>query len=167
MPIDIESDAWSNAERYDPLRTAITELLSDNREQAFSIREIEEHLLDNHSDLFPDQLTGDKAVGEAKAARQSIIATVLEDRFWHLQVSFRYVSGGDDHDSGLYFTWDGSGISPVAELDEVSTPENDNSLSILSSRFKQIEEDIDEDMADLEERIDFIEFRIHEELGAY
>ncbi len=130
-------------------------------------KEIEEHLLEDHPYLFPNQLVGNDALEGAKAARQSIIANILEYRYWRSEVSFRHISGGGESDAGLYFTWDGVGINPVAELDEVSDPNPDSPFGTLSSRFRQIESDLDKDVSELEERLSHVEYRLREGLDTY
>lgn len=167
MPIDVNSDQWKNAGTFDPIGVKITSLLSDNKEQAFSIREIEEYLLEEHQQVFPESLVGDDAIDGAKVARQSIVTNILEDRYWRSQVTFRYISKEDDAEAGLYFTWEGIGINPIAEVDDVKDPDPDSSFGTLSGRFRQIEQDVDEEVSELEERISFLEFRIREELGVY
>lgn len=167
MPVDTESEEWKNAGSDDPITVEITSLLSNNRDQAFSIKEIEEHLLEEHQHLFPNELVGDHAVDGAKAGRQSIIANILEYRYWRSEVTFRYVSGDDEGDAGLYFTWDGPGINPIAELDEVSDPNPESPFGTLSSRFRQIESDLNEEVSELEERLSYVEYQLREEFDAY
>jgi hypothetical protein len=167
MPIDTDSEVWKSADTYDPITVEINSFLSNNKDQAFSIREIEEHLLGEHQHLFPNQLVGDDALEGAKAARQSIIANILEYRYWRSEVTFQYISGDRDSAVGLYFTWDGVGISPIAELDEVSDPNPDSPFGTLSSRFRQIESDLDEEVSELEERLSHVEYRLREELDTY
>ena len=167
MPIDVNSDEWKNAGRNDPLWVEIESLLLDNKEQAFSIKEIEEYLFEEYEHLFPDDLVGDCAISGAKAARQSIVASILEYRFWRSEVGFRYVSEGNGTEAGLYFTHDGTGINPIAEVDEVTDPNPDSPFMTLSSRFRQIEKDMNEEVSDLEERIGHLEHRLREELGSY
>ena len=87
--------------------------------------------------------------------------------YWRSEVTFRRVSPEGKADAGLYFTSDGTGIAPVAEIDEVSDPDPDSPFGTLSGRFREVEDEIDEEMSDLEERIDWLEFRVREELGAY
>lgn len=167
MPIDVNSDEWKNAGSYDPIEVEIDSLLSNNKEQAFSIKEIEEYLLENHQHLFPDGLVGEDAVEGAKAARQSIIANILENKYWHLEVSFKYISEEADPEAGLYFTWDGVGISPIAEVEEVNDPNPESPFGTLSSRFRQIEDDLDKEVSELEDRIAGIEYRLRQELDSY
>jgi hypothetical protein len=167
MPIDLDSDVWKDASTYDPLKTEIHSLFGDHQEQALSIAEIESHLHENHAHLFPADLVGEDTVDGAKAARQSIIATQLEQMFWRSEVTFRRVSPEGEADAGLYFTSDGTGIAPIAEIDEVSDPDPDSPFGTLSGRFREVEDEIDEEVSDLEERIDWLEFRVREELGAY
>lgn len=167
MPIDVSSDEWKNAGRNDPIWVEINSLLSDNKEQAFSIKEIENYLLEEHKDLFPDDLAGDDTVDGAKAARQAIVANILEYRYWRSEVSFRYVSAGNGTEAGLYFTYDGTGINPIAEIDDVTDPNPDSPFMTLSGRFRQIEKDMNEEISDLEGRIDNLEYRLREELGSY
>lgn len=167
MPVDTDSEEWKHAGRYDPITVEINSLLSNNEDQAFSIKEIEEHLLEDHQHLFPNQLVGDDALEGAKAARQSIIANILEYRYWRSEVAFQYISGDRDSDAGLYFTWDGPGLNPIAELDEVSDPNPDSPFGTLSSRFQQIESDLDEEVSELEERLSHMEYRLREELDTY
>lgn len=167
MPIGLDSDAWKNAERYDPLGVQIDSLLLNNKEQAFSIREIEEYLVEEYPHLFPGSLVGDDAIEGAKAARQSIIANILEKIYWRAEVAFRYVPEEDDVEAGLYFTSDGPGINPIAEIDEVKNPDSDSPFGKLSNRFREIEKDVDDDVSELEERINYLEYRLREELGSY
>ncbi|WP_089818324.1 hypothetical protein [Halomicrobium zhouii] len=166
MPIDLNSDMWKNARSYDVIGTEITSLLTDHREQAFSVKEIEEHLYNEHQHLFPDDLVGDDPIDGAKAARQSIVSNILEYRYWRSEVTFQYVSE-DDVNPGLYYTWKGVGISPIAEIDDVTDPNPDSPFGVLSSRFRQIEKDVDDDVSDLEERISHLEYRFREEIGSY
>lgn len=163
----MDSDAWENAGRYDPIEVEIDSLLSDYKNQAFSINEIEEHLHGEHQHLFPDQIVGGKVVDGAKAARQAIVATILEKKYWHSEVKFRYVSEAENAEPGLYFTWNGPGINPIAEVDDVSDPDPESPWMTLSGRFQQIEKDVEGEMSDLEDRVDWLEFRVHEELGQY
>ncbi|MDS0280356.1 hypothetical protein NDI85_21455 [Halomicroarcula sp. S1AR25-4] len=167
MPIDLDSDVWNDATTYDPVRTEINSLLWDHQEQALSIGEIESHLHENHAHLFPVDLVGENAVDGAKAARQSIIATLLERMYWRSEITFRRVSPEDEAETGLYFTSDGTGIAPIAEIDEVRDPDSDSRGGKLSRRFREVEDEIDDEVSDLEERVDWLEFRIREELGAY
>ncbi|EMA31505.1 MULTISPECIES: hypothetical protein [Haloarcula] len=167
MPIDLDSDAWKDATTYDPLETEINSLFRDHQDQALSITEIESHLHENHAHLFPADLVGKDAVDGAKAARQSIVATLLERMYWRSKVTFRRVSPEDEADAGLYFTSDGTGIFPIAEIDEVKDPDPDSPFGTLSGRFREVEDEINEEVSDLEERVDWLEFRVREELGAY
>ncbi|MDQ2074722.1 hypothetical protein RBH20_19520 [Haloarcula sp. H-GB4] len=77
------------------------------------------------------------------------------------------MSPEDEADAGLYFPSDGTGISPTAEIDGVKDPDPDSSFGTLSGRFREIEDEIDEGVSDLEERVDLLEFRVREELGAH
>lgn len=167
MPIDLDSDVWNDASTYDPLTTEIHSLFRDHQDQALSIREIESHLHENHAHLFPADLVGENVTGGARAARQSIIALLLERMYWRSEVTFRRVSPEDEAEAGIYFTSDGTGIAPVAEIDEVEDPDPDSPYGTLSGRFREIEHEIDEEVSDLEERIEWLEFRVREELGAY
>lgn len=167
MPIDLNSEEWENANSDDSLRVKIEELLWRNQNKAYSVREIEEHLLENNLHLFPADLVGDNAVEGARAARQSIIANLLDNRYWHGEVSFQSISEGSDIEPGLYFTSDGPGISPIAEIDEVKDADPDSDWGKLSKRFRQIEGDADEEISELKERISYLEFRVREDLGAY
>ncbi|QIO25568.1 hypothetical protein [Haloarcula sp. JP-L23] len=165
MPVDIDSDEWNSATSYDPLKTEILSLLWDNQEQAFSVTEIESHLHEEHPYLFPADIVGEDAVDVSKAARQSVIATMLDQMYWRSEVTFQHVSPDDGTEAELYFTSDGIGIAPVAEINEVKNPNPDSTRGKLSSRFRDIEKNIDEEVGDLEERIEWLEFRIREELG--
>ena len=167
MPVDLDSDAWKSAEGYDPLGVQIDSLLLNNKEQAFSIKEIDEYLVEEYPHLFPSELVGDNVIDGAKAARQSIIANLLEEDYWRVKVTFRYVSGEGDVEPGFYFTTDGPSINPIAEIDEVKNPDPDSSFGKLSNRFRQIEEDVDDEVSELEERINYLEYRLREELGSY
>jgi len=167
MPVDTDSEEWKSADTYDPITVEINSLLTDNRGQAFSIEEIEEHLVAEHQHLFPDQLVGDDAIDGAKAGRQSIVANILEYRYWRSEVSFRYVPNKTDTDAGLYFTWDGIGINPIAEVDEVEDPNPESPFGTLRGRFRQIENDLDEKTSELEDRLAHIEYQLREELGNY
>jgi len=167
MPIDVNSEEWKNAGRYDPIWVEVNSFLSNNEHQAFSIEEIEEYLLEDHPHLFPASLIGDNTVDGAKAARQSIVTNILKYRYWRSEVSFRNIPEEADAKTGLYFTWDGVGINPIAEVDGVKDPNPDSPFRTLSSRFRQIEQDVDEDVSDLEDRISHLESRVCEELGSY
>jgi hypothetical protein len=167
MPIDLNSDAWNDASTYDPLKTEIHSLFREHQEQAFSIAEIESHLHENYAHLFPADLVGKEAVDGASAARQSIIAILLERMYWRSEVTSRHVAPEDESEAGLYFTSDGIGIAPIAEIDDVSDPDSDSRGGKLSRRFREVEDEIDEEVSELEERIDWLEFRVREELGAY
>lgn len=167
MPVDTDSQEWKSGGRDDPISVEISSLLSNNKEKAFSIQEIEEYLFDEYLHLFPNQLAGEGAIDGAKAARQSIIANILERRYWQARVSFQYIAGDGDADPGIYYTDDGVGINPIAELDELSDPNPDSPYGTLSSRFRQIEKDVDEEVSELEERISRMEYQIREELGMY
>ena len=50
---------------------------------------------------------------------------------------------------------------------EVRDPDSDSRGGKLTRRFREVEDEIDEEVSDLEERIDWLEFRVREELGAY
>jgi len=167
MPIDVNSEKWKNGKTYDPIRVEIENLLFNNREQAFSITEIEEYILENHQQLFPHHLIGDDAVDGAKAARQAILATVLDDEFWHSRVAFRHISDDSEAEVGLYFTWEGNGINPIAEVDEVKDPDPESPLMTLETRFRHIEGDIEDEVAELHERISNLEYRLRDELDFY
>ncbi|WP_152419109.1 hypothetical protein [Natrinema gari] len=156
-----------NAELNDPVVAEINNLFRNNKEKAFNICEIEEHLLEEHSDVFPADLTGTDAIEGAKAARQSIVADRLFDRYWNSEYTYRYVSSADDADAGLYFTRDGPRISPVAEIDQVTDPDPDSVYGVLEGRFKEIENNVDDEVSNLEDRISRLEYRIQEELGMY
>ena len=164
MPIESESDDWTQAKSDDPLRAKIMDLLMKNKEFAYSVEEIEQHLLEEHHHLFPARLAGTDAVEGAKAARQSIITRILEDRFWHAHIRLCYVTEEQSADTGLYATWEGIGFSPIAELDEVTDPDPDSKRGLLEGRFKEIEENADEEISELEERISYIEYRLREDL---
>lgn len=167
MPIETDSAAWEEAESHDPLEVEITQLLSNNADQAYSIAEIEAYLLDEYAHLFPDRLAGDDAVVGAQAARQSIIMAILQRRYWNSVVRFKYVTESDTAEPGVYCRWDGPGIQPIAEIDEVNDPDPDSPRLTLESRFRSIEEELDEEIEELDDRVDWLEFRVREELGAY
>lgn len=163
MPIDVESDVWKQASSRDPIRVHIENLLRNNPDKAFSTKEIEEHLLEEHEEVFPQSLTQREDAESAKAARRALVANILLDQDWHSQVAFQYVSGEADVESGLYFTDDGTGFYPVAELDEMKDVDPDSTRGKLSSRFRKIDDETD----DLEDQIDRLEYRIREEHGRY
>lgn len=165
MPIDIESKKWESADHFDPIKVKIEDLFLNNRDKAFSIKEIEEQILNNHERVFPDDLVGNDAIDGAKAARQSIIASILSRKYWRYEVEFRYYPGDDETEPGLYFKSDGVGVNPVVELEEAVGYDSDTA-SLSSSLANQFEE-MDEDVSELEDRIDYLEFRLQEELGAY
>jgi hypothetical protein len=167
MPIDTESKEWQNAGADDPLEVKINEILTEDSSKAYSVSEIEELLVEDHPHLFPDNLAGETSVDGAKATRQGIIATILENKYWHSEVSFKFITDDQNADSGLYYTWEGTGFSPIAELDEVKDVDPDSPWGILSSRFKQIEEDFEDDVDDLEDRIAHLEHRIRQEHGRF
>jgi hypothetical protein len=169
MPLNVESDRWENANRFDPIKVKIDDLLRNNDDKAFSIKEIEEHLLDNHERVFPDDLTGETSEAGAKAARQSIVASILSRKYWKYEVEFRYYAGDDETDPGLYFKADGVGVSPIVELEEAVGYDSDSGSlsSSLANRFKEVEGEIDDEVSELEDRVEYLEFRIQEELGAY
>jgi hypothetical protein len=162
MPIDIDSEEWKNAESRDPLLVPIRELIYSNRDQAFSIREIEERLSEEHPELFPAGMVD--AGASAKTARQSIVANILFNRYWHLEVKFRYVPEGQGPEPGLYFTHDGNGVSPVAEIDHVRDSDSDSATMTLVNRFRDIENSIDEEVSELEGRLNNLEYRVRQEL---
>jgi hypothetical protein len=162
MPIDVESDAWQNAVTEDPIEAKVAGLLSKNQDKAYSIAELDDYLCEECPHVFPADLTENEDVDAAEVARQAMIANILEDLYWHEEVTFRTVTG-DDAEPGLYYTWRGVGINPIAELDEVSDPNPDSPFGTLSSRFRQIDDDVDE----LERRLNQIERRVQDELGRY
>lgn len=162
MPIDIDSDTWKNVQGRDPLSVHMNDLLRNNEDKAFSIKEIDEYLLEEHHQLFPADLVGDDAVEGATAARQSIIAAILDDWYWRTDVSFEYVPGDDETDAGLYFTWDGAGISPVFEVEDVKDVNPDSPYGKLESRFRGIESDVDDEISELKDRIANAEYRLRE-----
>jgi hypothetical protein len=164
MPIDTDSEEWENAKTRDPLLVEIRSLLSGGENQAFSIDEIETHLSENYPHLFPPALVGEDAGPEAKVARQSVVVNILLERYWHSEFSFRYVTGDNGAEPGLYFTYDGLGINPVAEIDSVTDPYPDSSGGVLTGRFRDIERNVDEQISDLKGRINNLEHRIHHEL---
>lgn len=164
MPIDTDSEEWKNADSLDPLLVEIRELLMGEENQAFSVAEIETHIVENHPHLFPAGMVGGDAGEGTEAARQSIIANILLDRFWHSEFSFRHVTGDNGAEPGLYFTYDGIGINPVVEIDDVRDPYPDKSGGVLAGRFRDIERNVDEQISDLKGRINNLEHRIHHEL---
>ena len=123
-------------------------------------------LTDEYEALFPDCLIGENEIEGAKAVRQSIVANILERRFWQSEVSFRRVTH-DDGERGLYYTWDGPGINPISEIDEVKDVEPDSPFGKVSNRFRKLEDDLDDEVSDLDERVSRLEYRIREELGSY
>lgn len=165
MPLDTGSEEWQKAGGNDPLEVQINDILTNNSDKAYSVSELDDLIVEDTPEVFPDRLTGDGSIEGAKAARQGIIATILEKKYWHSELSFRFVTNGADAESGLYYTWNGTGFSPVAELDEVKNVKPDYPGGILSSRFKQIEEDVDDDVSELENRISQLEYRIRQEHG--
>lgn len=167
MPINTDSEEWKNADVFDPIRTEIDNLLS--QDTAYSVKEIEEYIVHNSEHVFPADLVGDEAVEGAKAARQSIIASILSRMYWRYAVEFRHYSGDDEIDSGLYFKSDGAGINPIVELEMAVGYDSEEAAlsSSLETRFDEVEDDIDEEVSELTDRIDFLEHRIREELGAY
>ncbi|WP_280585072.1 hypothetical protein [Halorubrum sp. Boch-26] len=163
MPIDTNSDIWKESGSDDPLRVHITELLSNNSEEAFSIKEIDEYLIENYQHLYPTDLTGEDSITGATAARQSIVSNILLNRYWHAEVRFNYISGEGQIDSGLYFTWEGGGIYPIAEIDDVTDVGSDSPHMTLESRFRQVEADLNEEVSELEDRLDYLEYQVHRE----
>lgn len=163
MPINTNSDTWTESESDDPLRVHITDILADNSEEAFSIKEIDEYLMEDYQHLYPADLTGEDPITGSTAARQSIIANILLNRYWHAEVSFNYISGEEQIDAGLYFTWEGIGISPIAEIDDVTDVDSDSPHMTLESRFRQVEADVNEEVSELEDRLDYLEYQVHNE----
>ncbi|NLV03832.1 hypothetical protein [Haloferax volcanii] len=164
MPIQTDSETWSNASSEDSIKVEINNLLGGDK--AYSIKEIDDHLVDEVPHLFPSSLTGSDAIEGAEAARQSIITNILEEEYWRSGASFKYVSGDGDAEEGLYYTLSGVGFSPVAELDDIKT-DVDQKSGILRSRFKNTESKLGDEIAELEERLSNLEYRFHEEIGRY
>lgn len=56
MPIDIDSDAWSNGSSIDYIGIEIDNLFRNNSEKAFTAPEITEWLLEETPQVFPQKL---------------------------------------------------------------------------------------------------------------
>jgi len=169
MPIDVDSEQWDEAALFDPLKTKIHQLLRKDKSRALSISEIDDRITEKDPSVFPNDLVGEGALQGAAAARQSAIISILSRMYWQYEVEMRYHPGDAETEPGLYIKSDGKGINPVLELEGAVGWDNDSrSLSSsLSNKFDEVQDQVDEDVAELEDRVQYLESRVQEELGAY
>lgn len=52
MPIDIGSAEWQTGRRLDPLEVHITGFLRSHDDQAFTVAEITDHIIENEADAL-------------------------------------------------------------------------------------------------------------------
>mgnify|MGYP000067648270 CR=1 FL=1 len=153
MPINTESDTWTNGRRIDHLEIEIQNLLRRNSEKAYTATEIISILKEEEPQVFPDKL-----LAENEQAEWSCIALVLsrlEKLVWVDHVDVRSVESSEsDTGKELYYAYNEEGRYPLAEL-EIDIPEKLNDL----------EEEIEGETDELEDRLKRLEYRVNEKLG--
>lgn len=147
MPIDVDSEEWKEGRRLDPLEVHITDFLRHNDEQAFTLEEITDYIIEDKADaLFlldgvDEEQTLEEVDGETCGLIKSRIAMKLEDLGWRNFIDWKVI-GYDDADIGtVYFTdSDKEPVSPLAKIQDV-----------YPRKFSSIDEDIEELADDIEE----------------
>jgi len=146
MPISTDSDKWEKGRYIDWLEIQITNFL--DRDQAYTLQEIESHIYENQQHVFPNKLRED---GEfAEWARLTYVSGRLEKLVWLGQVDVR------NCDDELYYTLGEDARFPLAEL-EVDVP----------GSIRDVEKKVDSETKDLENRIRRLERKFNEEFGVY
>lgn len=143
----------------------INDLLQKNDNKAYSVEEIEEHLIDEYPELFPQKLVGEDAVTGAQSARQSIIVSVLLRMVRLERVNFRTLPEEVEDHSELYLTYCEGGFFPVAQLDELKEVDLDSPYLSLECRFRKIEDEMINNVSDIEERVAQLEHRFRQKHG--
>ena len=146
MPIDVDSEEWKEGRRLDPLEAHITDFLRYNDEQAFTLDEISDYIIEDKADaLFlldgvDEEQTLEEVDGETYGLIKSRIAMKLEDLGWRNFIDWKVI--GYDADIGtVYFTnSDKEPVSPLAKIQDV-----------YPRKFSSIQEDIEDLADDIEE----------------
>lgn len=146
MPIDIDSDAWSNGSSIDFIEIEIDNLFRNNSDKAFTASEITKWLLEETPQVFPQKLLA--ASDNAEWARLALVTSRLEKKVWYNHAEVRSIDGN------LYYTSTSGGHYPIADLEDK-----------VPRKFDELENKMKKESDSLEERIDHIEYRIQEEIG--
>lgn len=159
MPIDTDSEAWENGAMVDPVEVSISDFLTNNSDSAFSLEEIDEHILQDSPEPVPNSLLPDGSdTGEPEAARRAYLLIALERLIWQSRVTFRQVQdASDDGEEEIYYTTsDRQTFWPIAELDKIG--------GSIKERIEQTEDEFDDELSDLEDRLSRLEYRVQQEL---
>ncbi|AWB28467.1 hypothetical protein [Halococcoides cellulosivorans] len=150
MPINEDSEEWKEGRRLDPLQVHISNILRRNDEQAFTLEEITDHIIEDEADalFLLDSVDEEQALEEVDEETygliKSRIAMKLEDLGWRNFIEWKVI-GYEDADIGtVYFTnSDKESVSPIAKI-----------VDVYPRKFSSIEEDI-EDLADDVEELQY------------
>lgn len=150
MPIDVDSEKWKEGRRLDPLEVHIADFLHNNQEQAFTLEEITDHIIEEEADalFILDGIDEEQTLEEVDEGAYGLIksrmAMKLEELSWRNLVDWKVI-GYDDTDIGvIYFSHsDKESVYPLAKIQDV-----------YPRKFSNIEEDI-EDLADDVEELQY------------
>jgi hypothetical protein len=142
----LTKDGWEGR-RLDPLEVHVTDFLRHNDEQAFTLEEITDHIIEDEADalFLLDDVDEEQALEEVDEETygliKSRIAMKLEDFGWRNFIEWKVI-GYEDADIGtVYFTnSDKEPVSPLAKIQDV-----------YPRKFSSIEEDIGDLADDVEE----------------
>lgn len=148
MPIDTDSDEWKNGAKIDFIEVEIDNILVKGSEKAFTASEITERLVEEKPHVFPKKLLSSSE--HAEWARLALVTSRLEKKILHEQIDMRSVDGE------LYYSHTSGGHYPIADL-----------VDRLPGELDNLENKIEEETEDLEERLRRLEHRFHEEFDHF
>lgn len=141
MAINTESEDWKDAHHIDYIEIEVENFLRGNPDSAYTVEEIAEYLTQEESQAFPDVLLGENSA--ARYARIALVASQLEKLNWQSRIGMKNLNGE------IYYTYREEGSHfPIADLEDK-----------IPRRIGGVEDDIE----DIIERLNNIEYRINQE----
>lgn len=148
MALDVDSEAWESGNMIDPVEIEVDNLLQSNQDQAFTALEIMEFLKDEQPQVFPQKLLSSSE--HAEWACLSLVVSRIEKMAWYDHLEMRSIDGD------LYYSYSSEGHYPIADI-EYEIP----------SRINEVESKIGDEVDGLEERINYLENQVQEELNGF